>query len=196
MKNNIEEARKHYQRVDGALADIAANRLRELDSKDAVETANWLATVKLPEPAPATGPGTPGSRPGFEAATPPTDAAGGAPSTMEEILGELGAEADASRYGGEATAPAGDSGAETAPAGEADATTSGAAADAGAPAEGGEAASEAPASAPAAETPSPAEIAPPAETPPAQPPADAGDDAEEAEEPAAQPAAADASARQ
>jgi hypothetical protein len=102
MKNDLKQARAHYERVEGALSDIAAQRLRELETKQVEETANWLATVELPKPTTPTGPGTPGSRPGFEATSPPTDGPGGPPRgtpTMEEILGSLGSSEDSSRYG-------------------------------------------------------------------------------------------------
>ena len=116
MKNDLKEARAQYARVEGALSEIAAGRIKELESKKVEETAAWLATTKLPKPPPPKGPGTPGARPGFEAAAPSTDAAQStdpAADAMEDILGGLGADEDATRYGdvsapatGEAAAPA------------------------------------------------------------------------------------------
>jgi hypothetical protein len=168
MKNDLAEARAQYGRVAGALASIAEKRLRELDSKKAEETIKWLATAELPKPATPTGPGTPGSRPGFEASTPPTDTPG-AGATMEEILGNIGAEADADRYSGDQAAPSGDAAATAATEGPA-----------------GDAAAETPAEEPPASD-APAEQAPAsAETPAAE--AAATDDA--AEEPAAAGASA------
>jgi hypothetical protein len=170
MKNDLKAAKAQYQQVEGALADVAAERLKELESKPAEETAKWLATVELPEPKTPTGPGTPGSRPGFEATSPPTDpaakGAGAAPS-LEEILGGIGKGGEAGRYdeGGMPAEPASDTPASAVP-------TEGAAANA----------------TPAAET-APAETPAPGETPAADAAAETSAEPA-AEEPAEEPAAA------
>jgi hypothetical protein len=157
--------------VQGALADIARHRLEELNSKQVEETATWLATVELPKATTPPGPGTPGSRPGFEATTPATDPVGGTATSISELFGELGVE-DSSRY----EAPAATPGDAATPAGEA-------------PAESGADASPAEESATAIERPA-EENAPATEQPAAE--GAAADEAptetepaEEAEQPAA-----------
>jgi hypothetical protein len=109
MKGDIPQARAHYERVEGALADVAKQRLRELEGEQVETTVKWLATAELPKPTTPGGPGTPGARPGFEATVPPTDAASGtAESAISDIFGGLGAE-DPTRY----EAPAEGAGEET-----------------------------------------------------------------------------------
>ncbi len=192
IKNDLKQARVHYERVEGALSTVAQQRSQQLESKQVEESANWLATVELPKPSTPTGPGTPGSRPGFEATAPLTDpagASGAAASSMSEIFGGLEA-LDPSRYDA-----AGSTAIDAAGAGEAtDAATDGAAADAPSETPAGETepSSETPADgesgadAPAA----PAEVTPPTTEQPAadattaEPSADAAA-ADEAEQPAA-----------
>jgi hypothetical protein len=146
IKNDLKQARLHYQRVEGALSTIAQQRLKQLESKDVEATANWLATVELPKPSTPTGPGTPGSRPGFEAAAPATDPIVGgeaAASSMSEIFGGLET-GDPSRY----ETPAGDDEAATGePAADAASSTDAASA----PAEESAPAAEQPAQEDAAE---------------------------------------------
>jgi hypothetical protein len=170
MKNDLKEARAQYARVEGALSDIAAQRIKDLEPKQVEETATWLATVTLPKPTPPTGPGTPGARPGFEATAPSTD---GAEPTLQDILGSIEPTDGTARYGDAANSDA----AETPAATETPAVTE-----------------------PAAETPSepatttPAEEAPASAEPAVETPAAAETPA--AEEPAEQPAAAGATAEQ
>jgi hypothetical protein len=96
MRGNIEEARKQYAMVEGGLAPVATERMKELESKPVQETVKWLATAQLPKPATPGGPGTPGSRPGFESKLPETDAAkAGASATLKDILGGAGGPPDA-----------------------------------------------------------------------------------------------------
>lgn len=106
MQNRLDDARKQYGLVEGALAPLAAERIKALESKDAQEVCKWLATADLPKPRPATGAGTPGARPGFDAATPEADAApaSDAGKSLEDILGGLTGELEPGRYG---EAPAG-----------------------------------------------------------------------------------------
>ena len=161
MKNDIKEARAQYARVEGALADIAAQRIKDLEPNHVEATAAWLATVELPKPTPPTGPGTPGARPGFEATAPATE---GTDSTLQDILGTLESSDDPARYG-EAAKPAAD---ETPAATASETPTATPAATepaAETPAES--AAAEPAATEPAAETPA-------AETSAEQPPAAAG----------------------
>ncbi|MBA3485282.1 MAG: hypothetical protein H0T51_26090 [Pirellulales bacterium] len=170
MKNDLKEARAQYARVEGALSDIAAQRIKDLEPKQVEETAAWLATVTLPKPTPPTGPGTPGARPGFEATAPSTE---GAEATLQDILGSLEPTDDTARYGDAAKSDAGKTPAAT----ETPAVTEPAA---DAPAEpAATTPAEAPAAAePAVETPAAAET-PAAEEPVEQPAADAGATAEQ-----------------
>ncbi|HEX6961055.1 MAG TPA: hypothetical protein VF175_04260 [Lacipirellula sp.] len=191
MKGELDEARAHYERVEGALSEVADQRLRELEGEQVEKTVEWLATAELPKPTAPGGPGTPGSRPGFEATVPPTDAAtSAAEAAMTDIFGGLEAE-DPSRYEtpaeGAGEAPA-ESPAET-PAADGEAAADGEPT-AEQPAENANAEAEPP----AAET--PAAEAPAADGAAEEPAVPAAEDAGEepaAEEPATeQPAAADA----
>jgi hypothetical protein len=109
MRNDLEKARAEYARVEGALAEVAAERLKQLESKPAQDAIGWLATADLPKPAAPSGPGVPGDRPGFEAAPPAAEKAGDmkfdTTKSLEEILGGVDPSTDASRYG-EGAAPA------------------------------------------------------------------------------------------
>jgi hypothetical protein len=109
MRNDLEKARAEYARVEGALAEVAAERLKQLESKPAQDAIAWLATADLPKPVAPSGPGTPGDRPGFEATPPAADKAGAmkfdTTKSLEEILGGVDPGTDASRYS-EGTAPA------------------------------------------------------------------------------------------
>jgi hypothetical protein len=176
IKGDVKQARAHYELVEGALAEVADQRLRELEGAQVEDTMKWLATAELPKPATPGGPGTPGSRPGFEASVPPADAAAGAAdSAMSDIFGGLGAE-DPSRY-------------ET-PADGATGTQSAAAADVAdeaAPAELSSEAADAESQTPAAGSPASES---PAATPADSPAEQAGGGDEDAEEPpAGEPAA-------
>jgi hypothetical protein len=91
MLGKVDEARQQYARVEGALAAVAADRIKELESKQAQETVHWLATTQLPKPSTPGGPGTPGKRPGFEGQLPQADAGKDAsPGSLNEILRGLG----------------------------------------------------------------------------------------------------------
>lgn len=93
MQNRLEEARKEYNLVEGALGEYAARRATELESKQLEEDYKWLTTAPLPKPvAAAKGPGTPGLRPGFEAMPPAAEAGEqgiDSSKSLEEILGGL-----------------------------------------------------------------------------------------------------------
>lgn len=117
MQGDLAEAKAQYALVDGALALLAEERIKQLEAKPAAETVTWLTTVELPKRTPPTGPGVPGARPGFEATPPAPDAKSGlnfdSTQSLEQILGGIqDAEAD-KRYedeaepaAGEATTPA------------------------------------------------------------------------------------------
>jgi hypothetical protein len=116
MQGDLAAAKAQYALVEGALAALAEERIEQLESKSAADTVQWLATVELPKRATPTGPGTPGQRPGFEAAPPNADEQGGlnfdTTQSLEEILGGIRSDEAANPYG-EAGAP----GAADAPAG-------------------------------------------------------------------------------
>jgi hypothetical protein len=101
MQNRLDDARKQYGLVEGSLAPLAAERIKALESKEAQDVCEWLATADLPKPRPAAGPGTPGARPGFDAEPPAVDASpmGGAGQSLEDILGGLTGELEPGRYG-------------------------------------------------------------------------------------------------
>jgi hypothetical protein len=132
MQGDLAEAKAQYALVDGALAALAEERIKQLDAKPTKETVEWLATVELPKRTPPTGPGTPGARPGFEATPPAADAKSGLnfdnTQSLEQILGGIEAGDAAKRYEGdakpadEATPPA-DPTAPMEPAASSDATT-------------------------------------------------------------------------
>jgi len=125
MRNRLDEARQYYASVEGPLAVVAAARLKALEAKGIDETTKWLARAELPRPAPPTGPGSPGVRPGLDADVPPAEGADpfDPTRTMEDFLGGgLGDMADPGRYSepaaADATAETGtDAAAETPPAG-------------------------------------------------------------------------------
>lgn len=162
MQGDLTDAITQYELVDGALAAVAEERIKALKAKPAKETVEWLATVELPKRTPPTGAGTPGARPGFEAA-PPTAEQGGlnfeSTQSLEEILGGIkAAEGDDKRYS-EGAAPA-----EGAAPGTEAPVTEGAAET---PAATEPATEEKPAAEPAATTETPAAETPAAESTPA-----------------------------
>jgi len=110
MQGDLAEAKTQYGLVDGALAVLAEERVKQLDGKPATEAVAWLTTVELPKRTPPTGPGTPGARPGFEATPPAADAQGGlkfdSGQSLEEILGGIQAGEEGKRYDEGAAAPA------------------------------------------------------------------------------------------
>lgn len=166
MKGNIEEARKNYAMVEGGLQPIAAERMKELESKAVQETVKWLVSTPLPKPTPPGGPGTPGKRPGFEGNLPATDAATSSAATadaLKEILSKAGGGASAKAPEGEAAKAAEDAKAGEAPQETPPAEASGAASPAASEAKPAAEAKEAAGSPPAAENEKPAEA--PASTP-------------------------------
>ncbi|BBO32894.1 hypothetical protein [Lacipirellula parvula] len=176
MQGDVTDAVAQYELIDGAFAPLAEDRIKALKAKPAKETVEWLATVELPKRTPPGGPGSPGARPGFEAAPPSADQGGvnfETTQSLEEILGGINAAEDAGKRYTEGAAPA--EGA-AAPAAETPAagTTE-------APATEEKPAAEPAATTPAAETPA-ADAPAAAETPAESPAADGA----VAEKPAAQ----------
>lgn len=180
MQGELTDAITQYELVDGALAAVAEERIKALKAKPAKETIEWLATVELPKRTPPTGPGSPGARPGFEAA-PPTAEQGAlnfdTKQSLEEILGGIkSAEGDDKRYSEEAAPAEG----TAAPAVETPAAEGASEAPA--------ATEEKPAAEPAATTETPAAETPAAESTPAA--TEASADAPAADEAAAEKPAA------
>ncbi|MEM9656861.1 MAG: hypothetical protein AAF961_00735 [Planctomycetota bacterium] len=107
MQDKLEDARAAYGKIDGALAVLATERIKQLDSVDAKSAIEWLATVKLPNLTRPGGPGTPGERPEFNVDSPTADMQ--APTgldtnrSLDEILGGLsdGDDDDDGRYSDE-----------------------------------------------------------------------------------------------
>ncbi|WP_428304276.1 hypothetical protein [Lacipirellula sp.] len=109
MQGDITDAIAQYELVDGAFAELAEDRIKALKAKPAKETIEWLATVELPKRTPPTGPGSPGARPGFEAAPPSADQGGvnfETTQSLEEILGGIKAAEDEGKRYSEGAAPA------------------------------------------------------------------------------------------
>jgi hypothetical protein len=188
MQGRLDVAKQQYGKVEGALATVADARIKALEKPKAEEITKWLTTAELPKRTPPSGPGTPGARPGFEAATPAADPATGLDSSqsLEEILGALGDDAPGGRYEGEKPAepaPIEPSLKDDAPAEEPAAKE---------PAAEQPAAEEPAATAPAADESATTEEAPP-ETPADETPADepAADEPPADEPPAAEPPASE-----
>lgn len=121
MQGDLAEAKAQYALVDGALAMLAAERVKQLEAKPAAGTIEWLATVEIPKRTPPTGPGVPGARPGFEATPPAADAQSGlnfdSTQSLEQILGGIQAAEDgAKRYDEGADKPADPSSPSVSPA--------------------------------------------------------------------------------
>jgi hypothetical protein len=70
MQNRLDEARRQYDLVQGDLEAIARVRADHMLAPGIKETYDWLATAELPGSALPNAPGTPGSRPAFEADLP------------------------------------------------------------------------------------------------------------------------------
>jgi hypothetical protein len=114
MRERFDDAKKHYAQVEGALAQVAADRLEVLEQRggDVAEVAKWLATAELPRPVIPSSGGVPGQRPSFDAPLPPTGTTQGPinPRDMfDDLLGPGGGDRYGDVPGGEAPA-AGDEG--------------------------------------------------------------------------------------
>jgi len=70
MQNRLDDARRQYDLVQGDLEAIARVRADHMLAPGVQEAYDWLATVDLPQRALQDAPGTPGSRPAFEAELP------------------------------------------------------------------------------------------------------------------------------
>ncbi|HMP05759.1 MAG TPA: hypothetical protein PJ982_05375 [Lacipirellulaceae bacterium] len=124
MRGQLDEAKKQYALVQGALAAVAEARLDELQGGGVEDSTKWLATAELPKPPAPSGAGAPGRRPDFGVDLPSSgEAAGplGEVQSMEEILGGLlgGSSDDGARYD---AAGAGESAADSEPDADAPAT--------------------------------------------------------------------------
>jgi len=101
MQNRLDEARRQYELVQGDLASLASERAKQLDSPEVQAVCAWLNTAELPKRNATDGPGTPGSRPNFEAPLPSASSGNSTPGTrtLEDILGELSEDSpDDDRY--------------------------------------------------------------------------------------------------
>ncbi len=65
LRCELDKAREEYRAVTGGFADVAEQRIKDLDEADAKDTYSWLATAEAPRRAAPAGPGTPGQRPSF-----------------------------------------------------------------------------------------------------------------------------------
>ncbi len=67
MQNEVDKAIEQYNSVQGAFAELAKARAKELGEAKTKEALSWLATAEAPRRMPPMGPGTPGQRPNFSA---------------------------------------------------------------------------------------------------------------------------------
>jgi len=70
LQNRLDDARRQYDLVQGDLEPIARVRADHMLAPDVQEAYDWLATAELPRSTLQDAPGTPGSRPPFEAELP------------------------------------------------------------------------------------------------------------------------------
>ena len=85
LRNDLEQARAEYLKVEGDFKPLAEHRAEELAKAKVQETYGWLATAEPPRRTAPTGPGTPGQRPEFSAGD--LDLPGGAGGTPEATPG-------------------------------------------------------------------------------------------------------------
>ncbi len=70
LQNRLDDARRQYDLVQGDLEALARVRADHMLAPGVKEAYDWLATAELPLRALQDAPGTPGSRPAFEAELP------------------------------------------------------------------------------------------------------------------------------
>ncbi|MCH8839192.1 MAG: hypothetical protein IH831_00660 [Planctomycetes bacterium] len=89
MQNRLDDARRQYDLVQGDLEAIARVRADHMLAPGVQEAYDWLATAELPRRALRDAPGTPGSRPAFEAELPDTSSVplNLGTRSLEEIFG-------------------------------------------------------------------------------------------------------------
>ncbi|MCA9237511.1 MAG: hypothetical protein KDA44_18685 [Planctomycetales bacterium] len=90
MRNEIDEAKQQYARVQGALAGIADERIKALEHAETAADLAWLAKAEAILPSMPAGGGVPGARPPFSADQPLTDRDGlefNPNRPLEDILG-------------------------------------------------------------------------------------------------------------
>ncbi len=122
LRNELDKAREQYGAVEGDFAELAQQRVKELEKGQVQETCDWLAAAQPPRATPSTGLGTPGQRPDFSAPdmTLPSGTTEGTRPTSdslgpgdEEFFGSSSSDASAEPA---AEQPAADAGANDAPA--------------------------------------------------------------------------------
>lgn len=101
LLNRLEDARREYDLVQGDLEVFARDRADHLLSPGVKESYDWLSAAELPRRTLPNAPGTPGSRPAFEADLPnasgiPLNIGG---KSLEEIFGGLNEGESEDRYG-------------------------------------------------------------------------------------------------
>jgi len=106
LQNKLEKAGEQFDLVQGDLEALARERADHLLSPGVKESYEWLATAELPRRSLQNAPGTPGSKPAFEADLP--DASGAesdlGTKSLEEIFGGIGEGDSEDRYGTESQA--------------------------------------------------------------------------------------------
>jgi hypothetical protein len=85
LQNRLDDARRQFDLVQGDLEAIARVRADHLLAPGVKEIYDWLATAELPRRDLQGAPGTPGSRPEFEAELPDASSLGA--RSLEEIFG-------------------------------------------------------------------------------------------------------------
>ena len=106
LQDKLEKAGEQYDQVKGDLEPLARLYADRLLTPEAKETYAWLDTAKLPRRSLEGAPGTPGSRPAFDAEVPnaTADPSGLNMKTLEDILGFPSDASDENRYGDDAEA--------------------------------------------------------------------------------------------
>jgi hypothetical protein len=102
IQDNLDQAREQYDQVQGDLQPLARTYADRTLSPEVIEVYAWLSTAELPRHDLSGGPGTPGSKPFFDAEPPDaSDSTGINLKTLEDILG-ISSDAPAEdRYGTE-----------------------------------------------------------------------------------------------
>lgn len=80
LRNELDKAREEYRAVKGGFAELAEERIKELDEASSKDTYAWLATAQAPRRTAPRGPGTPGQRPDFAPGELEMPAAGSTPA--------------------------------------------------------------------------------------------------------------------
>ena len=100
LQNRLDDARRQFDLVQGDLEAIARVRADHLLAPGVKEAYDWLATAELPRRALQDAPGTPGSKPAFEADLPDASSVpiNVGTRSLEEIIGGPSAVDSQDRY--------------------------------------------------------------------------------------------------